>query len=256
MVMRRQLRWTSSAANRLRELAGGTLSVEDSVKALATTYLSGVSTPPTDLPHVAEKLGIRDFIEDDVPFSGELSRSRNGTSVIYSRHLSRSRRRFTIAHELAHAMFDTKSRRFPRVGKELERICDMLAVELLMPVSPFMAAVSGVLIPERVFDTAALFQTSIATTALRCAELYRITAFEVEDQYVKWGYGLVKTGNLRALSYSMRTAVVDALDGKRNAVRISAQGIEWRLESAPVGQGRRAMFMLRPEPKAGASNQG
>src|SRR5256885_9262960 len=103
--------------------------------------MEGVTGPPTDLLAVSRKLGITDFVEDDIPYSGELDRKRDGTTVVYSRHLSPSRRRFTIAHELAHGMFDQPGRRFPRTGKELERLCDMIATELLMPRTCFRKAV-------------------------------------------------------------------------------------------------------------------
>ena len=95
--------------------------------------------------------------------------------VVYSTHLGGARRRFTIAHELAHAVFEKSGPNCPRSGKELERLCDMLAAEFLMPREVFLrqSGSSATLSWERIGDLADLFQTSLSASSLEVRRLTR-----------------------------------------------------------------------------------
>jgi predicted transcriptional regulator len=96
--------------------------------------------------------------------------------------LSVPRRRFTIAHELAHVVIGQTGPNAPRAGKEPERLCDLIAVELLMPAQIFRAQLPVVLHIADIVSLAKRFQTSLAATAHRCAELSRSTLFEVAQE--------------------------------------------------------------------------
>ena len=95
----------------------------------------------------------------------------------------------TIAHELAHVVVDRTGSNAPRAGKELERLSDIIAVELLMPAHIFRAQLPAVLHIPDIFSLAKRFQASLAATAHRCAELSRSTLFEVAHEKVTWSCG-------------------------------------------------------------------
>ena len=190
---RNQIKWKSAAARRLLEMAGKPPTVEEAVAIVADRLLDGVPGPPTDLEAIAPRLNITGFRAEDVPFSGELRREGSGFAVVYSSALSPARRRFTVAHELAHALFETSGRNCPRVGRELERLCDKIAAELLMPRKVFLECAGPAISLGGVFELARLFGMSLSATAIRCAELKGVSVFEVDADAVTWGHGVIKT---------------------------------------------------------------
>jgi hypothetical protein len=170
--------WQSAAAQRLIALSCGASTVEEAVIAIASKLLKQVAYPPTDLNALGAKLGVVKFTSESLPVAGELRRHGADFEVVLSSGLSFGRRRFTIAHELAHALFEQSGPGCPRHGKELESICDMLAGELLMPtwaVKPLLNACD----PKTVLQIASSFGVSRQTTAIRCKELSGFHGFEV-----------------------------------------------------------------------------
>ena len=129
--------WKSAASRRLLKLADNPASVKQAIEILANRYLAGLSYPPTDLKAISDRLNVKEFRKEEFLGSGELRRDREGLVIVYSPYLSLERRRFTIAHEMAHALFETSGPRFPRYGRELERLCNMFATEILMPKEAF-----------------------------------------------------------------------------------------------------------------------
>src|SRR6266487_2639897 len=100
--------WKSAAARRLLSLAGSTRSVEEAISIIASRLLHGVSCPPTDLEAIMPRLNVtRCEADADLPISGELRKDTDGLRIVVSAHLSPARRRWTIAHELGHAVFET-----------------------------------------------------------------------------------------------------------------------------------------------------
>jgi hypothetical protein len=90
------------------------------------------------------------------------------------------RARFTLAHEIAHTMIDPPTvrkaavelaARRPRGGDELERLCDEIAVELLLPYEMFARSVPQPLTLTGVFGLAKTYDASLQATALRAGEL-------------------------------------------------------------------------------------
>ena len=212
---RRERRWTSAAARRIIEHSRTGDTVEEAVRVIASRLLQGVSCPPTDLGVLKGRLNVmRVEPVARLPISGELRKQSDGLVVVHSSSLSPARRRFTIAHELGHAVFESTGRNCPRYGRELERICDMLAAEFLMPSEVFMARAGERVHPGHVLRLARDFATSVAATALRCRELLGVSVFQVEAARVSWGYGVVRgDGDLRGDAYELREAVGRAMGG-------------------------------------------
>jgi|HubBroStandDraft_1064217.scaffolds.fasta_scaffold49733_1 hypothetical protein len=180
-------RWKSAAAQRLMSTAGSP-DVLEAVRTITADLLRGAECPPTDLDAIAARLKAR-VTGEEIFGSGELRRDGSGYVIVYAADLSIPRRRFTIAHELAHVVIDRTGPNAPRAGKELERLCDLIAAELLMPAPIFRAQMPVMLHIADIFLLAKQFQASLAATAHRCAELSRSTLFEVAYERLTWSCG-------------------------------------------------------------------
>lgn len=94
--------------------------------------------PPIDLEVLASRMGVERIQEADMAEDGRLEQDGR-RAVVYLRHgLSRGRRRFTLAHELAHRALihpNAAAIAYRRVGNDddEERLCDEIAAALLMP---------------------------------------------------------------------------------------------------------------------------
>jgi hypothetical protein len=258
MVSRRRSKvlnsWKSAASRRLLELAGHAPDVPSAVTVVIGRYLDGVDCPPTDLEALGPRLNVVRFEAEAMPISGELRREPDGFVVVYSSFLGAARRRFTIAHELAHAILESTGPNCPRTGKELERLCDMLATEMLMPRQVFMREVgpSSHLCWRKIDFIAGQFQTSIAATALRCAELLGVTAFEVEGSNITWGCGSIRKGPVAKLHDDVKSAVErtkrrEPVGDYIFATTDAGEFSRWKIEGKSIEEGGRALILMVPQ---------
>ncbi len=94
--------------------------------------------PPVDLEVLASRMGVEQIRDTDMAEDGRLEQDAH-RAVVYLRHgLSRGRRRFTLAHELAHRALihpNAPAVAYRRAGDndDEERLCDEIAAALLMP---------------------------------------------------------------------------------------------------------------------------
>jgi hypothetical protein len=246
--------WTSAASRRLLRLAGHAGDISKAVEVVAARFLEGVPCPPTDLEALGGRLGILRFEAEPLPISGELRREAGGFVVTYSTFLSPPRRRFTIAHEMGHAIFECTGPNCPRSGKELERLCDMLATELLMPRQAFLRESGGAdnLSWRKIDELAHLFRTSLSATSLRCAELLGATIFEVNAQSIIWAYGSIRKGPIAKLDDEVRCAIEktrsrEPIDENIFASTDSGACREWRVDGKLIGQDGRVLIMMMPK---------
>ena len=111
--------------------------------------------------------------------SGFLNKTReNGFEIILNKNEPLVRQRFTWAHELGHIVMASHesigvSRVNPgEVDRELERCCDAIAAELLMPNEQFCSAAENVGWKlNGVSGLARLFQVSVQSAAIRMQTL-------------------------------------------------------------------------------------
>lgn len=226
----------------------GVDSVDQAVPAVVNRILAGISCPPTDLSALCGRLDVTEVVEDDdIPAVGELRRENGTFRIFCSAGQSAFRRRFTIAHELAHVLFESSGARAPRVGAELERLCDMLAAEILMPRPVFeealnQAAVDGSVIRE----LAARFQTSLTATVLRCVELRPISVVCIREGRMKWS-----RGPARASGYQLRQLIGQLIDGELGDgfIVIERAGLRgfYRGEWIRTMSDRSGLLLLTPE---------
>ena len=243
-------KWTSAAARRLVEFAK-TTSVEAAIEKVASDLLAGLNFPPTHLDLLMPRLGIvRCEADKDFWGSGELRQADDGLEIIYSSHLSPERRRFTIAHELGHAVLAKTGPRFPRTGREVERICDMFAAEVLFPRASFMEHSIGPVNVNKVFELAKLFKTSIAATARRYSELKQVSLFEIDDGKIARPNGPINPRRTLVMDNSVRTAIDQAARGQAGEalvfLRRESVVREIILQWKPFATPGRALFVLSP----------
>lgn len=204
------MKWRSAAARRLRELAGVDR-IDQAVPTLVSKVLAGIPCPPTDLEALCDRLNVNDVVDDDaIPVVGELRSDNGGFRILCAAGQSPERRRFTIAHELAHVLFESTGPRPPRVGADLERLCDMIAAEILMPSTVFQDAFEETLVNTSVVRRLAFtFQTSLTATALRCAEFRPLSVVYFHEGRKKWS-----RGPARATDYQLKRLLRCLVEGE------------------------------------------
>jgi Zn-dependent peptidase ImmA (M78 family) len=158
-----------------------------------TLFLSKVSEvhlkaridgPPFDPHTCAKALNIRVTEEDGMAMDGLLRyREREGFEIALREHQPPARKRFTLAHEIAHTFFylellefDDKYRPGLGYDREGEFLCDLAAAELLMPARTFkrdleLKAQDGRITPSTVLELRDLYQVSLQAVCTRIARL-------------------------------------------------------------------------------------
>jgi hypothetical protein len=101
--------------------------------------------------------------------------------ILYNPNRPKARIVFTVAHEITHTLFPNSisGARFrsitnpdSREANELERLCDLGAAELVMPLDEFQRQVSGEYSLSAVDRLAGHFSTSFEATAFRLASAH------------------------------------------------------------------------------------
>ena len=239
--------WTSSAAKRIRKL-GESNNVDESIERIIERLLAGERKRPTDLQRLMETLGVSELVfDEDLVVPGELRRVADSLTIVLLPSLSEGRRRFTIAHELGHAIFESTGPGCPRKGRELERLCDKLAATMLMPRSLFVDFIGPTVTLSRLFEAVREFKVSLMSVVRRTCELYRVKAFEIDSGSVGWTYGMSNAmiaGALPSLSHVIEQAMAGS-DGTRQVdIYVGANQSRWNLEWRILTPARRAVFLL------------
>ena len=170
--MRKQWR---SKASRFLCAQTGLESPAEAIRSIARSLLDDPISIPTNLESVARRLNVAKVLEEPLPFDGVLMRNKNGLTIKVNSLAHARRRRFTLAHELAHALLTNESkssRRRSFNGSEVERLCDIAASELLMPEGPtrLFFEIDGVS-PDTVCMFATSFEVSMQAAARRVVDL-------------------------------------------------------------------------------------
>ena len=241
--------WDSAAAQRLMA-STNSASLAEAIHRVVEQLLDGVTCPPTDLVGVARKVNVTDVLAEDFPIAGETSiagalRQRGDSFVVvYSSYLSRERRRFTICHELAHAYFEGTGPNVPRTGRELERLCNMIATELLLPSDTLRAHAGTMLNLDGIVELARRFQVSLTSTVIRLHEFFGVSAFLMDGEELAWSVGSIRHVPPEIMVHLKRVLDGTCLD--EDVLLYEGEiGRVWRLEGRHLGT-RRAFFFARP----------
>ena len=132
--------------------------------------------PPTNLAKFGEALGVAEVEWKDMNVDGMVLPKGSGYKIILNAKKA-ARSRFSWAHELGHIIVQSRSlakpqfRGGPPSHKQLERLCDKIAAEILMPEEQFSQymqrlgfELSSVPKLKQVFDS------SFESTAIRFAD--------------------------------------------------------------------------------------
>lgn len=152
--------------DRLRSLTG-----KRSTRAATAAFVRAHRAPGESLDSLAHRLGVNRIIEEPLPFEGGLFELQGGELIIRLNVESPFvRRRFTLAHEIGHLLFGKPGLRSERdENPELERACDCIASELLMPSEDAIAFIRslGEPSPEKLKIIASKYAVSLQTAAIR-----------------------------------------------------------------------------------------
>lgn len=240
----------SAAERRILSLAGNPPDIDIAVMVVAENLMKDVPHPPTNLEALAERLNVSGFDAEEMPLSGELRRRGKQFRVAYSSYLPLPQRRFTIAHELGHAVFAMSGPRYPRVGEDLERICDMFAAEFLMPTTEFQGKLGDNPTAEKILELSNFFKAPLLSTAIRAAEFQdESSVFTVENKEVAWSYGKVRKGAFHKNNYYLKNALESVLVVPKGDIVFPISGeldpVEVRLTWIPISNGKQKLCLLQ-----------
>jgi hypothetical protein len=234
-------------------LAKGAPSVDVAISTIAERFLEGIPCPPTDLKAVMCRLPIVGIEPvDDMDGAGALLYDEGGMRIVYSCGMPETRKRWTIAHEMGHAVFlDALGRDRAEHDPDVERFCDRFASEILMPHRCFAARARERLCLANLFQLATLFQTSLSATAIRYAEVCGVSIFTTQHDTVLWGCGLVRrTSDLNrdSLIPVVVASATRSQEGQRRLpLTIGNRPNWWMLEWRRLATRDRTIFMLHEE---------
>lgn len=141
---------------------------------------------PVDLDRIAKLQGVTQIVREPMESAdAELVPTEDGYVIRVNNRANQGRQRFSIAHEIGHTFYPRQRtayrnaavalepRRTSQLGyRQEERLCDIVAVELLMPRQAFISALSADSPSiEEIETLAGRFDTSVLATASRYAEL-------------------------------------------------------------------------------------
>lgn len=169
------------------------------------------------LEAVARRLGVDEITEEKLPFEGGIFRENGRVVVKLNCGSSMVRKKFTLAHEIGHLFLEAipglRSKR--RSDVALERICDSIAAELLMPAEeavPFIKAL-GSPCPHKLMLIASKFGVSQQVAAIRVRDDFKlwkccIGLWEWQATVqTMWFVGERRWGVAKPDSYSLQLAI-------------------------------------------------
>ncbi len=135
--------------------------------------LRAASGPPTDLTKFGESLGVVEVEWKELKVDGMVLPKGSGYKVILNTNKG-VRSRFSWAHELGHIIVQSGSlakpqfRGSPPSHRQLEKECDKIAAEILMPAEQFREHMEQQNLGlAAVPSLASIFESSVLSTAIR-----------------------------------------------------------------------------------------
>lgn len=155
------------------------LTGEKDPRVATTAFVRSRRTPGEPLHALAARLGISRIIEEPLPFDGGLFQLPHGELVVKLKAKSPPvRKRFTLAHEIGHLLLgDMSGRRMAcQSDPALERACDSIAAELLMPAEEAVPFIKGLgsPCPQKLGLIASRFRVSRHVAAIRVSDDFRL----------------------------------------------------------------------------------
>ncbi len=148
-MRKNDVRWTNESVSHLKETTpiDPRQAIVDRARSVVLEAMeAGWNGPPFDVFALADYMKISTLPNESVPDARIKPTSHGRFQIEYNPNRSRGRIRYSIAHELAHTLFDDCSNRIRnRIARnsvekdewQLEMLCNLAASELLMPVGSF-----------------------------------------------------------------------------------------------------------------------
>lgn len=241
--------WRSGAAQAILKHTASN-NMREAIRVIVAELLRHTTTPPTDLSAVANGLGVSICVEE-INGSGELRRSGSKLEIVCNSQQSVPRQRFTVAHELGHVLIHKIHPAANQRTKEIERLCDLFATELIMPAAAFRQHMHAQFSFPDIYSLARLYKTSLLATAHRCAELSNVAIMVAADgkieQVSQKLRGSVNSQNDEVLGIARR-----ACNGERGSAQLflthNYTTKNWNIHYQPLGRDRRALLVFTPAP--------
>ena len=245
--MSKRYQWTNQSVLAFAGAEDPVAAMEGRARALALKAMDeGWSGPPFDPVILAEQLGIAVEARGDIP-DARLVPGDGCLVLEYNPTRPRGRLRFSIAHEIAHTLFEDCAERVRHRGGDmtaagdnwqLEVLCNIGAAELLMPSGSFTQLAGERLSIQKVMDIRKEYDVSVEACLIRliklartpcaafCASSHRNGTYRVDYVIPALGYDCpVSVGQ----AVPPRSAVAEA-----NAIGFTAVGMEEWVAGKPL----------------------
>ena len=148
--------------------------------------------PPFDPVHYANALGIKVLEKEDLGLDGVLryDAKRDEFQIELKSDVSASRKKFTLAHEVAHTFFYRDLEEFGErfrgkldYDNKEEALCNLAAAELLMPSSVFRSDLArfseagNVVAPRTIMSLRDQYQVSLQAACIKVARMRKNLVF-------------------------------------------------------------------------------
>lgn len=163
----------------LRRVAHAIGASDENVSRAVQLFVSERAQASENLEDLARKLGVDRIEEAKLPYEGGILRENDGRLIIkLNAYSPPTRKRFTLAHEIAHLLLDSVPglRSTCREDPLLERACDCVAAELLMPSDSAISFIRdlGPASPEKLSAIAKRFGVSLHVAAIRVRDDFHL----------------------------------------------------------------------------------
>jgi Zn-dependent peptidase ImmA (M78 family)/O-acetyl-ADP-ribose deacetylase (regulator of RNase III) len=174
-----EIEWTNPSVKKLTENPDPTTIIVEKTRNLILDAMdNGWQGPPFDPLALAQRLGISVIPREDV-LDARLVAKLDKPQIEYNPNRSRTRIRFSLAHEIAHTFFpDYQESPHNRSGEtlrndewQLELLCNIAAAEILMPVEPSFKQEKLEVTMKKVIEVSTKFEVSLEAALLRLSKL-------------------------------------------------------------------------------------
>lgn len=191
--------WTNPSVISFAGGADPVATMEARARALVLQAMdSGWEGPPFDPLWLAEWLDIRTEARGDIPDARMVPIEGGKVRLEYNPTRPRGRLRFSIAHEIAHSLFEDCAQEVRNRGGssghaldnwQLEALCNIGAAEMLMPLGSFADLGVKDLSIDAVMDLRKRFEVSVEACIIRLVKLSRTEcAAFCASKHAKGGY--------------------------------------------------------------------
>lgn len=168
----------------LRRVAHAVGADDENIPRAVQLFVSEKARTSENLETLARNLGVDRIQDEELPYDGGIFREPDGRLVIkLNAYNPFTRRRFTLAHEIAHLLLGTVPglRSTCREDPVLERACDCIAAELLMPseLAPAFIRTLGPPSPEKLSIIAKRYGVSLHAAAIRVRDDFHLWACDI-----------------------------------------------------------------------------